>query len=311
MIAKILLFPDVGQDAADFKRMATFLPTEVHVCPLPTIHDPTFAEEFAKAVAWTGATYLYCPVASVFHFMQTFPHGLTLIGESPIKREMRQHDELMNLTRSVMHLAGSHFSLVEVAGVLKQAMSIYGESNPQKIAAMMGIFHNLPSGDTVEIGSLCGRTAFVLRWLARRCGVGPVITIDPWSAVDGIQHDSPPLLEVMTLEWNWDTVAESFATSMVPLGSYWKHKRAPSAAVGKQYTGDIAVLHIDGNHDYTYVKQDIDLWTPHIITGGWLILDDYLWPHGDGPRRAGDELLEMKLHDRHFERGGALFMRLK
>ncbi len=29
-----------------------------------------------------------------------------------------------------------------------------------------------------------------------------------------------------------------------------------------------------------------------VMPGGWVVMDDYLWPFGDGPRQVGDELLD-------------------
>jgi len=45
------------------------------------------------------------------------------------------------------------------------------------------------------------------------------------------------------------------------------------------------------NHDYGSVKKDCELWLDRMLPGSWLILDDYIWAHGDGPYRAGNELL--------------------
>ena len=39
----------------------------------------------------------------------------------------------------------------------------------------------------------------------------------------------------------------------------------------------IDVLHIDGNHDYEYVSQDIILYLPLVRKGGYIIMDDTKW----------------------------------
>jgi predicted O-methyltransferase YrrM len=39
----------------------------------------------------------------------------------------------------------------------------------------------------------------------------------------------------------------------------------------------IDVLHIDGNHDYKYVSQDIILYLPLVRKGGYIIMDDTKW----------------------------------
>jgi len=45
---------------------------------------------------------------------------------------------------------------------------------------------------------------------------------------------------------------------------------------------DWRLVFVDGNHDYEHVREDCGLWLPHLAPGGWLILDDYVWFHGDG-----------------------------
>jgi len=59
------------------------------------------------------------------------------------------------------------------------------------------------------------------------------------------------------------------------------------------------------------VKQDCELWLSLLVEDGWLILDDYLWAHGDGPHRVGNELLERRWADieRTFVCGKALFIK--
>jgi predicted O-methyltransferase YrrM len=220
--------------------------------------------------------------------------------------------------------------LREVAGILRQAALIYGESNDDKLAAMMGIAASAPAGDVIEIGSLMGRSAFVLAYLAWRYRIGAVLTVDPWRAANCAQHDSPDALQAVTDEWDYEVLSEGFMVNLVPLrADDHAHVRLPSDAAFAQYAGGaeivspagravayagrIALIHIDGNHDYACVKQDCALWLSRLRPGAWLILDDYIWAHGDGPYRAGNELL----HDhpdriaRAFVCGKALFVKLR
>src|SRR5690606_33726486 len=59
-----------------------------------------------------------------------------------------------------------------------------------------------------------------------------------------------------------------------------------------QYSGQIAVLHIDGNHAYESVQADMAAWFPHLAPQAWVLFDDYVWRFGDGPQRAADEWLQ-------------------
>ena len=76
--------------------------------------------------------------------------------------------------------------------------------------------------------------------------------------------------------------------------------------------GAIALLRIDGNHDASAAALDVAPWTQYVRPGGWIVLDDYVWPHGEGPARAGDALLR-EFGDKaecSFAAGKALFVRL-
>ena len=79
-----------------------------------------------------------------------------------------------------------------------------------------------------------------------------------------------------------------------------------------EYCGNIAVLHIDGNHSYEAARADAEAWSRHVLPGGWTIIDDYVWPYGDGPQRVGDEFLHINRTRLScaFVMGTALFLQL-
>lgn len=287
---------------------------------LPYVDDSDFPSLFQELVDRHNITRVYAPVAAAYSWLERFiaEQGLPLrlIGSSPIKREMARFDRLMAKVASyrdfIDECAGGKCDLsdIEIAAVFRMAGHIYGESNEQKIAAMMAIFGSAPKGDVVEVGSLVGKSASVLALLARRYGTGNVLAVDPWQAAAATQHDSPETVRVgLVNEWRWDVPPQDFAINTYPIGygsfnylrqesvrgyeTFRKEKSVQSPIFGRvDYEGRIAVMHIDGNHDYAQVKQDCELWLSLMHPDGWLILDDYVWVHGDGPRRVGDALLE-------------------
>lgn len=356
MACATLIFPAVDQTALDYLKHARSR-GEAVVCAasvasdevaaaagalhrLPSIHDAEFAARFIALADTHSVCRLLCPVSTVHAFMARFlaEHrpDITLIGKSPVQQQIERHRQLMARTQRLMPLvtlcAAGHSALspLEVAGMLRQASLIYGESNDDKLAAMMGIFARAPAGDVIEIGSLMGRSAFVLLYLAWRHRTGPVLTADPWRAADCVQHESPEALQSVTDEWDYEVLSEGFMVNMVPLrADDHAHLRLPAeqafavyaageailSPLGRRvdYAGRIAVIHIDGNHDYACVKQDCELWLGRMVPGAWLILDDYVWAHGDGPHRVGDELLRDQ-PDRiecAFTCGKALFVKLR
>lgn len=351
-----LVFPAVNQAALEFLRAARHRGESV-VCAasvandeigaewgglhrLPAIYDDDFALRFLSLVGAQSIGRLFCPVASVHDFMRRFitQHRLDieLIGQSPIRQQVEQHRQLMARARRLLPLVelcadgAPPLSLLEVAGVQRQASLIYGESNDDKLAAMMGVFAGTPAGDVVEIGSLMGRSAFVLLYLAWRYRIGPVLTIDPWRSDAAIQRESPDEFQALVDEWDFEVLSEGFMVNMIPFrADDHAHIRLASENAFKiyvdgeailspmggrvAYSGKIAAIHIDGNHDYDCVKKDCELWLGRMLPGSWLILDDYIWSHGDGPYRAGNELL----HDQPdrigcaFVCGKALFVKLR
>lgn len=352
-----LVFPAVNQAAVEYLRAAQER-GERTVCAasvaseeiaaergglhrLPSIYNDDFPQRFLSLIAAHSIARLFCPVASVHVFMRRFvaEHHLNIevIGQSPIRQQVEQHRKLMARARRLLPLVEqcadggrSTLSLLEVAGVLRQASLIYGESNDEKLAAMMGIFASAPRGDVVEIGSQMGRSAFVLLYLAWRFRIGPVLTIDPWMPNESIQRESPDSLQALVGEWDYDALSEGFFVNMIPFrADDHAHMRLCSedafqAYAGGDaifsplssrvsYSGKIGVIHIDGNHDYSYVRKDCELWLENLSPGAWLILDDYLWAHGDGPLRMGNELLQARRCsiDRAFVCGKALFVKFQ
>ncbi len=308
---------------------------------LPTIYDADFPRQLLSLVAEHGIGRILCPLATVHDFMGRFIAErnleLKLIGQSPIRQQVEQHQQLMARAKRLFPFVqlcadgAPCISALETAGVLRQASLIYGESNDDKLAAMMGVFSTAPAGDVVEIGSLMGRTAFVLLYLAKRHKIGAVLTIDPWMLGEATQHDAPVSIQSLSGDWDFEVLSEGFHVNMVPFSDErHAHLRLTSAAAYEVYCTDqaicctttgtpvnyaqkIAVIHIDGNHDYESVKKDCELWLCKMLPGSWLILDDYIWAHGDGPYRVGNEFLaeQSERVANAFVCGGALFIKFR
>ena len=307
---------------------------------IPSIYDADFPSQFKRLVAATSVKRIFCPVASVFDFLRRFIADnklhIDLIGDSPIQQQVHQHRQLIARARrmeaSVNQLSGgvSPLTTLEVAGVLKQASLIYGESNEDKLGALMAVFCSAPKGDVVEIGSLMGRSAFVLLYLAWRFRVGAVLTVDPWRASEAIQHRSPKDFQSLVDEWDFEVLNEGFQINMIPLRcDDHAHLRVTSENGFRRYisgepicnifghpisyTNKIAVIHIDGNHDFDAVKLDCKTWLTRMAPKSWLILDDYIWAHGDGPFRVGNDLLSNRMDsiEQAFVCGKALFVKFK
>ena len=216
--------------------------------------------------------------------------------------------------------------LVKLAALVRSFQLVPGECDDAKLEAMIAIFRRMPPGDLVEIGSLWGRSAVALAFLAKHYQIGNLLCVDPWrsaeihqgiEAVDGV-FDTAPLEEIF----------EAFRINLSAFEGSVNYARACSADAASMYTaqrsfltedfgrtiysGRIALLHIDGNHALEAVRNDIAAWRRLVRPNGWIVLDDYCWPFGDGPREAADELLaEWSARVASaFVAGGALFLQL-
>ena len=308
---------------------------------LPYVHEDAFAEQFLTLVSQEGISRVVSPVASVHAFLEQFirTHQLaaTLVGDSPIQAQVKLYRDLMaraQATLPFIHtLQGSTaqaLSLMEVAAVMRHYGLIYGESSDDKLAAIMAIFASAPKGDVVEIGSLMGRSLSVLLLMAQRFKTGAVLSVDPLASGHG-QHNDPQavLMSAMDRYWDYGVLREALAINMMPVAHgdfnylrmpseqgfehYARSSLVASEEFGEvRYSGQIAVLHIDGNHDFAHASKDVELWLPRLARGGWLVLDDYLWAHGDGPMRVGNRLLitEAQRVECAFVCGKALFVQM-
>ena len=307
---------------------------------LPSIYDGDFVRHLEGAVAKYDIARIYCPVSVAHVALSRLARegklSVPLVGEAPGRRHAREHRNLMEAAEAAHRLiqaisdARSRLGVFEVAAVLRQSLGMPGESDEATIAAMMAIFADAPPGDIIEIGVLAGRTACVLAMMAQRHAAGAVLVVDPWNVAEALQKESTE--DVRTAVENWDTEMqfESFIIGLLPVAArdrfnylatssaeayrlWCEQKEVETAFFGAvRYSGSISVLHVDGNHDLACVSQDCAQWLPHMAPQGWLILDDYVSFHCDGPRRIGDALLTKHAEGvrRAFVCGKALFINL-
>lgn len=347
----VLIFPAVTPEAREYYRQATTEGRAVLAAAsvmtdrahyenwefLPAVNDAAFPQAFADLVQQHSIDALFVPVASAHFFLKRFlaekMPQLRIINPSPFEAQAKHFaallentDHLLPFERSIAE-GRSRLTRLHAAAILQQAMSVHGESNEEKLAAMMGIFARAPQGDVVEVGSLMGRTAIVLRLLADHYDIGNVLTVDPWAEAGAIQRDSPAFVQDMAYAWSPGVIQTGFSINLLALGAkHHAHLQLASTQAHAEYvhvdslpslndhavafSHRIAVLHIDANHDYDQVRNDWQLWGQHLVPGGWVIFDDYVWLHGDGPRRMADSLLAERIFDEAFACGKALFCRL-
>ncbi|HEX4181848.1 MAG TPA: class I SAM-dependent methyltransferase [Caulobacteraceae bacterium] len=293
---------------------------------LPLVHEPEFLTAFLGLVQAHGVTQIHAAAHLVHAALGDMlrEHGLIhlrIINRSALEQEFARWDDIFaraeHWRRLIAALAPAQAppEPAFLAGLIRLAFDLFGESYDDKLAALLACLLDAPNGDIVEIGSLFGRSASVL--LSGRALGGAerrLFVFDPWSSEVGAQKELPQVLQNYTRAAGLERVALAFEATfaaLAPQGAMTAF-RTPSAVGHAIYRGEadgetvrllktrsvlkpdgrIALLHIDGNHDTAYAAEDVSLWSPLVSPGGWVAIDDYCWRYGDGPKRAGDALLE-------------------
>jgi predicted O-methyltransferase YrrM len=141
-----------------------------------------------------------------------------------------------------------------------------------------------PQGPIVEIGSWKGRSTICLAGAALDAGGGAVYAIDPFTGSEEHRSDGERV-------WTFDQFLRNINSAGVsniitPIVAY-SHDALP------RVPGFIAMIFIDGAHDYENVRQDYTDWLPKLMPGGMVAFHDATnWP---GVKRLVHEEIYGKL----------------
>ena len=329
----------VGASSLDFDPTRDRYPSWAH---LPYVNAEGFDAALLALIELEHISEIFTPNPVVWHHLnQSLPRlapSVTLANASPAQHEMapyrsarlKAEEHLANPGAILSSDAKSAMDLGALAALYRHAETIPGMCDHMKLRALCEIVRDCPPGDLVEIGSWWGKSAFILLRLAQTYGIGRLYCVDPWSDAHLVQGGAASVVDLVSTQYSAEEAFQVFLLNLRPYAhgdlSYLRYPSTEGAAhyrAGNTITtaefgnarpvGAIALLHIDGNHSYACAKEDIASWTPAMAPGGWIIVDDYVWPFGDGPKRAGDEYLEANA-DRiamSFVTGSALFIRLR
>lgn len=328
----------IGASSLGHDPMRARYPNWIH---LPYVTAPEFDAALRHAIVEFEIGGIFTPNPVVWDYLnrrigEILP-GVTLVNASPIAREVAPYHEALRFGTTLLDeplaLATTGtpkpaVSALELAALFRHAETIPGMCDHDKIRALCALFRHTPAGDVVEIGSWWGKSAFVLARLASCYGVGNLLCVDPWSNEHLIQKDERGLVDRVPVDA--DEALTVFQLNLLPYAhgtvnylrlpsvdaaATYRHNAVVETQVFGQtrYTGHIAVLHVDGNHSYESARADMAAWADRVRPGGWIVMDDYLWPYGDGPQRTGDEFLatHLSLIELAFVMGSALFIRLR
>jgi predicted O-methyltransferase YrrM len=134
-----------------------------------------------------------------------------------------------------------------------------------------------PAGCIVEIGSWHGKSTI---WLAAgaRAGRGArVVAIDPHTGT------------YLRAEGESTEAALRRNLERAGLAEQVEVLAATSEQAASGWTRPVSLLWIDGDHEYESVRQDLELWEPHLLPGATVALHDtFVWR---GPEQVVRELM--------------------
>jgi len=156
--------------------------------------------------------------------------------------------------------------------ILTDALSIYGAFSFQEAETLYSYATSifLPAV-FVEIGSYCGRSSSILAQIARD-------TESDFTCIDHFVTGAPNVTDVY----------EEFLKNMRNVQAKYTLLKMKSAEASLLYTKEVDLLFIDGDHDYSGVKEDNALWLQKVKPNGIVLWHDYVssW---EGVRQAVDE----------------------
>jgi hypothetical protein len=307
---------------------------------LPYVTDPAFNQALKQAVEEFDIGEIYTPNIVVWnHLNDTLAKlvpGVALANISPVDEVLGGYRMALKKSRALLSNqlslvsevpAKSVLSEIELAALIRYTDIIPGMCDDDKFHALLEMARHTVKGDVVEIGSWWGKSAFILSRLAQSFGIGKLLCVDPWKNENLVQGEK--LVDSGSAQVDADEALTVFQIGLLPFSinhinylrmtsvdaaKYYKDNQSISTeAFGKtEYSGRIAILHIDGNHAYEAVKADISSWGRFVTEGGWIVFDDYIWPYGDGPKKVGDDFLESNRSRiaTAFVMGTALFVQL-
>lgn len=316
-----------------------------HFVRLPFVTDTEFDAALEQAIKEHSITSIYAPHQGVWRHLDTLlrtsPNNFSfaLCRPDPFTATLQlfapHGDWAVSASASV--IPDRIFSNVPIrtslprscyAALHRQFLSIPGQCDEDKLLALCDIARLLPPGDLVEVGCLYGRSAFALGYLASRHKLGSLICVDPWNSAELTDQGSQAsVLNAEHVNIDFQGIFRIYLSAVALLDNVGYIRKTSEAALpvymealkqGVLHSPELGsvplarqlgLLHIDGNHRYDFVRKDVETWSPYLAPGGWLLLDDYVWAFGDGPRRVGDELLASPRYDSAFVSGDTLFMR--
>lgn len=166
---------------------------------------------------------------------------------------------------------------------------------------------DLTRGPMLEVGGYCGKSACYLGPVAARRG-SVLFSVDHHRGSEENQpgwewHDSdlvdPEVAKMDTLPVFRRTIHDAGLESVViPIVG-------ESVTVARNWTTPLSLLFIDGGHGVEPASNDYRWWTPHVASGGLLVIHDVFEDPADGGRPPYENIYLPALASGRFQQRAA------
>ena len=157
-------------------------------------------------------------------------------------------------------------------------------------------------GPCLEIGSYCGKSAVYIGSACRKNGA-VLFSIDHHHGSEeqqpGEEYFDPSLLDFDTftpnsLPWFRRTLrASGLEETVIPIVSQ-------SQVVARSWATPLALVFIDGGHAYATARTDYECWSPHLLSGGFLLIHD-IFENPEAGGQAPWEVYKLALSSGDYE----------
>lgn len=135
-------------------------------------------------------------------------------------------------------------------------------------------------GRIVEIGSFMGKSTAFIASACKEMGGQAMFAVDPHL---GITHEGKKEFKQTFSDFKKNIEKLGLSDFVSPI-------RKTSQEAARTWQGKISLLNVDGLHEYKYVKQDLQLWLPKVVDGGYVVCHDAFSPEPDVSQAITEEI---------------------
>lgn len=179
---------------------------------------------------------------------------------------------------------------------------------PEKAQVLASLVIAFRPAVTVEIG-IFGGSSFIPMAMAHKEVGGIAIGIEPWDKKAAIEAQDSAVNRAWWDAQDLEAIYHNFMHNLETLGlnDHVEIHRRTSDQAG--VPNAIGILHVDGGHNDQAVR-DTARFAPHVLVGGFVVLDDLNWT-GGAVGRAEQRLIQMGFRKLYPLGTGAVYQRCR